>query len=120
MDIKKKQMIEALTKGLGVVTSACKSVGIVRQTHYNWYQDDPEYRKEVDDVLNVTLDFVESKLFSLIRDGNPSAIFYYLNNKGTDRGYSNKQHIDHSNQDGTLRPTITVLSEKGKNELDKI
>ena len=35
-------------------------------------------------------------------------------------GLNAPMHIDHSNQDGTLRPTITVLSEKGKNELDKI
>ena len=32
----KKAMLEALEKSLGVVTSACKNVGIGRTTHYLW------------------------------------------------------------------------------------
>ena len=32
----KKAMLEALEQSLGVVTSACKSVGIGRTTHYLW------------------------------------------------------------------------------------
>ena len=31
----KKAMLEALEKSLGVVTSACKNVGIGRTTHYS-------------------------------------------------------------------------------------
>ena len=31
----KKAMVDALEKSLGVVTTACKSVGIDRGTHYN-------------------------------------------------------------------------------------
>jgi len=38
---KKKAMVEALTKALGIVKMACESVGISRQTHYNWLKDDP-------------------------------------------------------------------------------
>ena len=33
-------MLEALEKTLGVVTSACKIVGIDRTTHYQWLKDD--------------------------------------------------------------------------------
>ena len=32
-DITKKAMIDALEKSLGIVTSACKAVGISRETH---------------------------------------------------------------------------------------
>jgi transcriptional regulator of acetoin/glycerol metabolism len=39
-DIHKKAMLDALEKTLGVVTSACKSVDIARQTHYRWLQED--------------------------------------------------------------------------------
>ena len=38
-------MIEALTQSLGIVTSACKAVGISRTLHYNWYNEDAEYKK---------------------------------------------------------------------------
>ena len=37
---RKKAMIGALQKSLGVVTTACKVVGIDRQTHYNWLETD--------------------------------------------------------------------------------
>ena len=55
-------MVEALEKSLGIVSPACKLVGIHRQTHYRWINEDSEYKKEVDDVENVALDFAESKL----------------------------------------------------------
>ena len=32
----KKAMLEALEKSLGIVTTAAKSVGITRKTHYDW------------------------------------------------------------------------------------
>ena len=65
----KKAMLEALEKSLGVVTAACKSVGIARSTHYLWMDTDPEYRKEVDDLSNVALDYAESKLHNQITKG---------------------------------------------------
>ena len=49
VDINKKAMIEALTQSLGIVTSACKAVGISRTLHYNWYNEDAEYKKAVDE-----------------------------------------------------------------------
>ena len=33
LDLKQLAMIEALEKALGIVTTACKVVGIVRSTH---------------------------------------------------------------------------------------
>ena len=62
MDMNKRLMINALEKTLGVVTSACKIVGIARSTHYNWYDNDIDYRDAVDDISNIALDFAESKL----------------------------------------------------------
>ena len=38
--IKKKAIIEALIKSLGVVSTACKIVGIGRTTFYDWLKDD--------------------------------------------------------------------------------
>jgi len=36
----KKAIIEALEKSLGVVTTACKIVGVGRTTFYQWLKDD--------------------------------------------------------------------------------
>lgn len=86
-DITKKQMIEALEKCLGVVTSACKSVGISRETHYRYLREDEEYNKAVKDIENIALDFAESKLHEQIKDGSTAATIFYLKTKGKNRGY---------------------------------
>lgn len=48
----KKQLIDALEKSLGVVTTACNHVGISRTTFYQYIKDDPEFKKEVEEILS--------------------------------------------------------------------
>jgi len=89
----KKAMIEALEKSLGIVTQACKVVGISRDTHYRWMKDDEEYKQAVQELGDVALDFAESKLHKLIDQGNPAATIFYLKTKGKERGYVERQEI---------------------------
>ena len=110
----KKKMLEALEKSLGVVTSASKIVGISRHTHYNYYRDDPEYAKKVDDISNIGLDFAESKLFSLIKDENPTAIIFYLKTKGKHRGYI--ERIEQDNRNTDANDLLKKLSPKERKE----
>ena len=93
-DIKKKGMIEALGKSLGIVTNACKQVGISRQTHYEWMRKDYDYAKACKDIDNVTLDFAESKLHEQIFEGNVASIIFFLKTKGKARGYVERQELD--------------------------
>ena len=83
----KKAIIEALEKSLGVVTTACKKVGVGRTTFYGWLEDDKEFKKTVDDIQNIALDFAESQLHKQIGDGNTTATIFYLKTKGKKRGY---------------------------------
>lgn len=83
-------MIQALEKSLGIVTTACKSVGIDRGTHYDWYRDDPDYRAKVDELDNIALDFAESQLHKQMKDGVPSSTIFFLKTKGRKRGYREK------------------------------
>jgi isopentenyldiphosphate isomerase len=95
---KKKAMIEALEKSLGVVTNAAKAIGISRHTHYAWMQNDVEYKNEVDQISNFILDFAESQLFKQINDGNIVAILFYLKTKGKSRGFVEKTEIRSDNE----------------------
>jgi hypothetical protein len=92
MDAQKKAMVAAMEKALGVVTTACKTVGISRQTHYNWLQD-PDYAAAIEDVSEVAVDFAESHLHKLIKEGNPAATIFFLKTKGKNRGYVERQEI---------------------------
>lgn len=92
-DIKKKQILEALEKSLGIVTTACKQVGIHRDTYYEWLKKDKEFKKKVKDLENVALDFAESQLHKQIAKGNPLSTMFYLKCKGKKRGYIEQQEL---------------------------
>lgn len=93
-DIQKKAMIEALEKSLGIVTTACKQVGIHRSTHYEWCKNDEEYKEQVESISDVTLDFAESQLHKQINEGVTSATIFFLKTKGKKRGYIEKNEIE--------------------------
>lgn len=112
-DISKKLMLDALEKSLGVVTSACKIAGINRGLFYEWYNADPVFRKNVDDVKEIVLDFAESQLHKQVSDGNVTATIFYLKTKGRGRGYVEKQEIEHS---GEIKEIIVNVKTKKDNE----
>lgn len=89
----KKALLEALEKSLGVVTTACKKVGVSRDTFYRYYKTDPDFKSAVDDMGEVALDFAESSLFKQIKEGIPSSTIFYLKTKGKKRGYIEERHI---------------------------
>lgn len=89
----KKAMIEALEQSLGIVTSACKKVGIGRTTHYEWLKTDEEYKKNVDSIEDVALDFAESQLHLQIQEGSTASTIFYLKTKGKKRGYIERTEI---------------------------
>lgn len=107
-NIHKKAMIEALDKSLGVVTTACKKVGISRKTHYEWLKEDEKYKAAVEELADVALDFAESKLHKKIEGGDTTATIFYLKTKGKKRGYIEKQEIEHSG-----KVWITLIEDDG-------
>ena len=86
-------MLLSLETSLGVVTTACKKVSIARSTHYEWMQIDDNYRKSVNDLQEVAIDFAESQLHKQINDGNTSATIFYLKTKGKKRGYIERSEV---------------------------
>jgi hypothetical protein len=105
----KLAMLEALEKTLGVVTSACKLVGIDRTTHYIWLKEDEAYNEAVKSIDDVAIDFAESHLHKQIKKGGTQATIFYLKTKGKKRGYVEKQELDVS---GEFKPiTITLMKD---------
>lgn len=101
-------MLEALERSLGIVSTAAEKAGIDRKTHYNWLQDDPEYREAVRMVEERTIDFAESHLHALIKDKNPQAVIFYMKTKGRKRGY-----VEHQELTLHERPALSWLDEAG-------
>lgn len=93
-DILKKATLDALEKSLGVVTTACKIVGIHRSTFYDWYNGDDQFRQEVEAISEMAVDFAETQLHKQIKDGSVPATIFYLKTKGKKRGYVERSEIE--------------------------
>jgi hypothetical protein len=104
---KKKAMLEALEKSLGVVTTACKIAGVSRATHYVWMDKDPSYKASVESIADIALDFAESKLHSQIAENNTAATIFYLKTKGKSRGYIERYDVT-SNEQTIGAQTIVI------------
>lgn len=91
-----KKFIKALELQHGNVTNAAKSAKLDRTSHYGWVKSNPEYAEAVKDVTETAIDYVEDKLFQLIDDLTPSAIYFFLKCRAKHRGYVERQEIDAS------------------------
>jgi len=99
----KKVILGALEKCLGVVTQACKQAGIGRTTFYEWCKVDKEFKKQVDEIESIALDFAESQLFKNIGAGKEASLIFYLKTKGRKRGYCEKT-------EGTFTPPREIIN----------
>jgi len=117
-DILKNNLIKALEKSLGIVTSACKNVGCSRETFYKYCKDDADFKARVKDIENIALDFAESKLHKQIASGNSTSTIFYLKTKGKKRGYIEKNEIDLTTKRDLSIYTDEEIAEKLKEIAD--
>ena len=112
-NLKKETLLQALESSLGIVSTACNRSGISRSSFYKWYKEDKEFRKKVDEIDNLKLDFVESKLFKNIENEKEKSIIFYLQHKGHKRGYIQRQNINlTSNEEDIKKIEIEIIESK--------
>ena len=111
----KADLLIALTNSLGIVTPACKAVGISRDRFYTYYNEDPEFKKAVDDIQNVQIDYVEDQFFKKIKEGSEKSILFYMRYKGKKRGYSDSLDITSG---GAPITEIKLIQVKNENKDD--
>jgi hypothetical protein len=114
MDNEKKAILSALEESCGVISTACKSIGMPRSTFYNWVKADDEFKAAVEELQEYTLDVVESELHKQIKKGDTTAIIFYLKTKGKKRGYIEKQEVDLRTPEGI---TVTYKQQEGNKPL---
>jgi hypothetical protein len=70
-----------------------------------------EFKLKVNEIQEVQIDFVESKLFENIKNNCVPSILFYLKCKGKHRGYIEKSELTVTIEDITVRikePTILI------------
>lgn len=113
-----KALLQSLEKSLGVVTTACHSIGCSRDFFYDNYKKHEWFRKAVDDIENIALDFAESQLHKQIKEGEVSATIFFLKCKGKKRGYIDKTEIDVKNTTPTIIVSDAIALDDTKALLD--
>lgn len=109
----KKKLLISLEKHFGIVTPACKEVGVSRDTFYRYYNEDEDFKKAVDEINDIQGDFVETQLFSKIKEGSERSILFYMKYKGRKRGYTDSLDIT---SDGKSITEIRLIEIKKSDE----
>lgn len=82
-----EQVLGAIKDTGGIKTEVCQRLNCGRRTIYLYIDRFPEIKEAFEEEEEKVLDMAESSLFAMIQNGDLTAIFYYLNNKGRRRGY---------------------------------
>lgn len=73
----KEKMLEAIEKCNGIITLAAETINIRRETHYDWLNNDPEYKEKVDNIVKYAfLDYANKQLYKLMEAQNTASIIY--------------------------------------------
>ena len=109
---KQKQYLEFLFKFKGIISKATDAMRIGRKSHYNWLENS-EFSEAVENVQQSLKDFGENALIKLIKNGNPAAVIFFNKSKNKDRGYAERQEIEHSgNIEGNTKLILEIIDAK--------
>ncbi len=94
MNKEKKDFLTELSLRNGIVSLACRRLGMSRTTFYSWKKTDQEFSDAVDVIMADQCDMVESQLLENIQKGDTTAMIFYLKSKGQNNGYGNVEMSD--------------------------
>ena len=97
---------EAIVRAFGNLSTASKSLGVDRGTLYDWIEQEG-LEEAVQEGRNRRLDFAESMLDKGMKDGNMTAIIFYLKTQGKSRGYIERQEV--TGADGKKLFEVTIV-----------
>lgn len=95
-----EQIIEAIKGSRGFVTAVAKKLGCTRPYVYQLIKKFPTAQAALDDEREGIKDFVEGKLIEQINAGNITGIIFYLKTQAKDRGYVERQELEHTGAGG--------------------
>jgi len=91
MAYKADDFLKAIPKSGGLITTIADRVGCSRPTVYTAISKYATVKQAIEDERESMKDFTENQLFKQIKDGNMTAIIFYLKTQAKDRGYVERQ-----------------------------
>lgn len=93
--VKEKRIILENLRRIPIIEIACNKSGVSRATFYRWKAADDNFKTQVDMTLNegrgLVNDIAESQLINNIKQGNMTAIIFWLKNNNS--RYSERQQL---------------------------
>jgi hypothetical protein len=88
-----QQVIKAIEDADGYVSKAASILKCSPRTVYNYRDKFPTVAEAWEAIREKRHDYVENALHKLIREGNVTAIIFYLKTQAKDRGYVERQEL---------------------------
>lgn len=107
------KFINMLIKQNYHITKTCKALGFSRQRYYDW-MDDKDFVATLEKLREQEVDIIEDAFRDLVKEGNPQAVIFGLKTRGANRGYQERQHIEHFGAEAIIIKFI----EPGEEEKD--
>lgn len=114
MKLTKKQelFLVAFKKHATNISKACESVGIARNTHYEWKSTNSTYKEQIEDIEESMIDFGESMLYKNMKEGKESSILFFLKTRGKKRGFVEKTELEVHGDGIVNKIEIEVIKKK--------
>jgi hypothetical protein len=103
----------AIKQHKGFITQAAKTLGISRRHLHTLINRHPTIKEALDDAREEMKDFAESKIYQGINNDNTALLIFYAKTQMKDRGYIERQEIDHS---GAVKIEVIYGDRDGKSE----
>ncbi len=87
------KVVQSVKKNRGVVSKIADDLNVTTQTVYNYRNRYKTVEDALADQKNRRDDFVETKLWQMIRDNNITAIIFYAKTQMKHRGYVERQEV---------------------------
>ena len=88
-----EQVEEALWQAAGLRYGAAEKLKCSPSTVTNYIKRHKRLQRAIEEAKESTLDMAEAQLINLMKDGDRTAIIFFLKTQGKDRGYVERQEL---------------------------
>ena len=92
------EMCKAIRTARGMIQTAARLINCAPNTIYNYAKKHPEVQAAIDNEREMNLDRAELTLMRKVDEGEGWAVCFYLKCQGKQRGYIERQQIEHSGE----------------------
>lgn len=104
---KQSLFLKSYFETLGNISEACKKIGVVRRTYYDWMEEE-QFKNKFQDITESFDDGIETTIRALATSGDKDLLKFWASRKMKKRGFTEKQEIEYSGQ-SSIKGTIEII-----------